>query len=48
VVGHDLGGMTAYAYLRRFDDAARVVIMDVVNPGLPGTTMPGRTPRRLR
>jgi len=40
--------MTAYAYLRRFDDAARVVIMDVVNPGLPGTTMPGRTPRRLR
>lgn len=34
LVGHDLGGMTAYSYLRRFDDAARTVIMDTVVPGV--------------
>ena len=33
LVGHDAGGMVAYAYLRRYD-AARVVIMDTVVPGL--------------
>jgi pimeloyl-ACP methyl ester carboxylesterase len=34
LVGHDVGGMIAYAYARAFDDLARVVIMDVVMPGL--------------
>jgi pimeloyl-ACP methyl ester carboxylesterase len=34
VVGHDVGGMVAYAYLRAYDDAAAVVVMDVVIPGL--------------
>jgi len=34
LVGHDLGGMTAYSYLRRFDDASRTVIMDTVVPGV--------------
>lgn len=33
LVGHDAGGMIAYAYLRRHD-AARVVIMNTVIPGL--------------
>jgi pimeloyl-ACP methyl ester carboxylesterase len=35
LVGHDAGGMVAYAYLRRFADAARAVIMDTVIPGVP-------------
>jgi pimeloyl-ACP methyl ester carboxylesterase len=34
VVGHDVGGMVAYAYLRSFDDLLGCVIMDVVLPGL--------------
>lgn len=34
LVGHDMGGMGAYSYLRRFDDAARTVIMDTVVPGV--------------
>ncbi|MEU9018076.1 alpha/beta hydrolase [Actinomadura sp. NPDC048394] len=34
LVGHDAGGMVAYAYLRRHD-AARVVIMNTVIPGVP-------------
>jgi pimeloyl-ACP methyl ester carboxylesterase len=34
LVGHDAGGMIAYAYLRRYHDVAGVVIIDVVIPGL--------------
>lgn len=34
LVGQDVGGMVAYAYLRAYDDLARCVIMDVVIPGL--------------
>lgn len=34
LVGHDAGGMVAYSYLRTHDDVARVVIMDVVVPGV--------------
>lgn len=34
LVGHDLGGMMAYPYLRTFDDLDRAVIMDVVIPGV--------------
>jgi pimeloyl-ACP methyl ester carboxylesterase len=34
LVGHDVGGMVAYAYLRQFSDIAAAVIMDVVIPGL--------------
>jgi len=34
LVGHDVGGMVAYSYLRAYSDVARVVIMDVVVPGL--------------
>jgi pimeloyl-ACP methyl ester carboxylesterase len=34
LVGHDVGGMITYAYLRNHDDLARAVIMDVVVPGL--------------
>ncbi|MEV4096742.1 alpha/beta fold hydrolase [Streptosporangium saharense] len=34
LVGHDAGGMIAYAYLRRYG-AARVVIMNTVIPGVP-------------
>jgi pimeloyl-ACP methyl ester carboxylesterase len=34
LVGHDIGGMTAYAYLRSYDDVASVVILDVVIPGI--------------
>jgi pimeloyl-ACP methyl ester carboxylesterase len=34
LVGHDIGGMIAYAYLRRYQDVASVVIVDVVIPGL--------------
>jgi pimeloyl-ACP methyl ester carboxylesterase len=34
LVGHDVGGMIAYAYLRAYPDLARAVIMDVVIPGL--------------
>jgi pimeloyl-ACP methyl ester carboxylesterase len=34
LVGHDIGGMIAYAYLRHYQDVAGVVIVDVVIPGL--------------
>jgi pimeloyl-ACP methyl ester carboxylesterase len=34
LVGHDAGGMIAYSYLRQYADAARVVIMDTVIPGV--------------
>ena len=35
LVGHDIGGMVAYAFLRRFPDAvARAVIMDTAIPGV--------------
>jgi pimeloyl-ACP methyl ester carboxylesterase len=34
LVGHDCGGMVAWAYLRSFDEVRRVVIMDTVVPGL--------------
>lgn len=34
LVGHDAGGMAAYAHLRRFDDAERVVIMNTAIPGV--------------
>lgn len=34
LVGQDVGGMVAYAYLRAYDDLDRCVIMDVVIPGL--------------
>ncbi|WP_406316839.1 alpha/beta hydrolase [Streptosporangium sp. NBC_01639] len=34
LVGHDAGGMVAYAYLRRYPQTARVVIMNTVIPGV--------------
>jgi pimeloyl-ACP methyl ester carboxylesterase len=34
LVGHDIGGMVVYAYLRAFADLARAVIMDVPVPGV--------------
>lgn len=34
LVGQDVGGMIAYAYLRAYRDLARAVIMDVVVPGV--------------
>lgn len=34
LVGHDVGGMIVYAYLRAPYDLARAVIMDVVAPGI--------------
>lgn len=34
LVGHDVGGMVAYAYLRAHQDLARAVIMDIVVPGV--------------
>ncbi|MEV0970981.1 alpha/beta fold hydrolase [Microtetraspora glauca] len=34
LVGHDAGGMIAYACLRRYADIARVVIMNTVIPGV--------------
>jgi pimeloyl-ACP methyl ester carboxylesterase len=34
LVGQDVGGMIAYAYLRAYQDLARAVIMDVVLPGV--------------
>jgi pimeloyl-ACP methyl ester carboxylesterase len=34
IVGHDVGGMIAYSYLRRYQDAGPAVIVDVVIPGL--------------
>jgi pimeloyl-ACP methyl ester carboxylesterase len=34
LVGHDVGGMVAYAYLRGYVDAVRVVIVETVVPGV--------------
>jgi pimeloyl-ACP methyl ester carboxylesterase len=34
LVGQDVGGMIAWAYLRTYNDVERVVIMDTVIPGL--------------
>jgi len=34
LVGHDVGGMITYAYLRQYQDLAGAVIIDVVIPGL--------------
>lgn len=34
LVGHDIGGMVAYSYLRHFADVQQAVIMDVVVPGI--------------
>jgi pimeloyl-ACP methyl ester carboxylesterase len=34
IAGHDVGGMIAYSYLRGYQDAAGVVIIDVAIPGL--------------
>jgi len=34
LVGHDVGGMIAYAYLREYGDTARVVVVDTVIPGV--------------
>ncbi len=34
LVGHDIGGMVTYAYLRQFDDITAAVIMDIVVPGI--------------
>jgi pimeloyl-ACP methyl ester carboxylesterase len=34
LVGHDAGGMVAYAYLRAFQDLRRAVFMDTVIPGV--------------
>lgn len=34
LVGHDAGGMVAYAYLRQYGDLARAVIMNTVVPGV--------------
>lgn len=37
IVGHDIGGMVAYAYARLFPEAARgVMILDVPLPGIQG------------
>ena len=36
-VGHDLGGLVTYAYVRRFPDSLRgAMILDVPVPGLAG------------
>jgi pimeloyl-ACP methyl ester carboxylesterase len=34
LIGHDIGGMVSYAYLRAFPDLPRAVIMDVPVPGV--------------
>jgi len=34
LVGHDIGGMVAYAHLREYGRARRIVIVDVVIPGV--------------
>jgi len=42
VVGHDLGGITAYAYVRQFPESLRgAMILDVPMPGLPGSNEAG-------
>src|SRR4051794_15436504 len=44
LVGHDAGGMVAYAYLRRYPQTARVVIMNTVIPGVEPWTEVLRNP----
>lgn len=34
LVGHDIGGMVTYAYLREYSDLSRAVILDVPIPGV--------------
>jgi pimeloyl-ACP methyl ester carboxylesterase len=34
LIGHDIGAMVTYSYLRRYHDLERVVIMDIVLPGV--------------
>jgi pimeloyl-ACP methyl ester carboxylesterase len=34
LVGQDVGGLIAYSYLRTYDDVARVLVMDVLIPGV--------------
>jgi pimeloyl-ACP methyl ester carboxylesterase len=42
IVGHDLGGLTAYAYVRQFpDDLRGAMILDVPVPGLAGSQEAG-------
>ena len=37
IVGHDLGGMVTYAYIRQFADSTRgAMILDVPMPGVSG------------
>ncbi|MEV0273532.1 alpha/beta hydrolase [Hamadaea sp. NPDC050747] len=45
LVGHDVGGMIAYAYWRMFGDLGRAVIMDVAVPGVDPWTEVERNPR---
>ncbi|GAA1284574.1 alpha/beta hydrolase [Planotetraspora silvatica] len=44
LVGHDAGGMVAYAFLRRYPQIARVVIMNTVIPGVEPWTEVIRNP----
>jgi pimeloyl-ACP methyl ester carboxylesterase len=44
LVGHDAGGMVAYAYLRQYPEIARVVIMNTVIPGVEPWTDVLRNP----
>ena len=49
LVGQDVGGMIAYAYLRQFDDLARDGLMDTAIPGVTPWKEVRRNPyRRLR
>jgi pimeloyl-ACP methyl ester carboxylesterase len=48
LVGQDVGGMIAYTYLRAYRDLARVVIMDVVVPGVDPWEEVLRNPCRTR
>lgn len=42
IVGHDLGGLTTYAYVRQFPDSLRgAMILDVPMPGLAGSEEAG-------
>jgi pimeloyl-ACP methyl ester carboxylesterase len=46
LVGHDVGGMITYAYLREFpDELPRAVILDTVIPGLEPWSEIARNPR---
>jgi pimeloyl-ACP methyl ester carboxylesterase len=42
VVGHDLGGLVTYAFVRRYPDALRgAMILDVPVPGIGGSELAG-------